>query len=982
MTPRLRLIRRLLLLTAVVIGTACAASNKPRGALMIVVSADMSIPKDMNRVVVEVLNDNGNKHSLSYPITPEKDGKNMPGTLSIVPPDGGGQHVRVRVIAERASSGNAPPTPRIVRDAILNIPTDRVVTVPMPLRWLCDGHFTPTADGSYQPDCASDQTCAAGKCVSAIFDSAALPTYDPRHVFGGGNEQGVGGTCEDVSACFSGARTVTPDAECTLAVPPGASADRLNIAMVPKSRDGVCETGSDSACYIPLDHDAKEGWTINGGRISLPSAVCTDLRMGTIRSLSLSVDCPAKDSSVPLCGPWTPVGAADAGVDASTDASAGGADAGSSVDAGSAGAAGEGPAATDGCAASGTCPIYRGTSGYGLDIVADDESVYWISDSGTVTKRSIKGGNPVLLASGQDQPITLALDDANVYWINGDSSTGNPTAGKVMKVPLGGGKVTTLATGQSKAAYMLVSGDNVYWSGGTATISRVPIAGGPAEILVPGAGTPSQPGFAVDAHNIYWATRTNTTNTLMKVPLLGIPKGGVAAPLTSVPSSVTSIAIDANSVYFRAGGIMKTPIDGTPDGGAPVRIATAGDPGVSSPRSLLVEGSSVYWYEAAQTRVSPSFPGLVQKAPVDGVDSTPVPVATDLGTLRSFAVNRSAVFWSDDESGILSAPLTGIPKGGAPTAINVTLTPKLLASNGSTLLLAGETSLASMPVTGGPAELLASGLLSVQAVALDAKDAYFAAAGSSYSGTTTTTYNYDGSVGRVPLSGGPPVTISNAIPDGIALDSSGLYWSDADDKSAYIRKLPHGASTPTLLVQDGSHGRFQALSVDAKNVYFSGSNTFLKAPLSGLASDELPTVLVTGNFAFPHVNKTGIYYVIGDQTNEYVVRAPLDGVPEGGTPEVLASVPTASSLISDLAIDDANLYIAYYSEFGSAGQTATTKSSVSVLPLDGSASADAGTGKVVWQGSAYEKLAIDDGALYVFSDTEGVSRISPKPLPR
>jgi hypothetical protein len=259
---------------------ACAPKDKPRGELMIAISTDVAIPKDMNQVVVEVLNDNGTQQSFTYRILPEDLGKPMPGTLALVPPNAGGQRVRVRLIAERDSGTGGPPTPRVVREATVNVPTDRILTLPMPLRWLCDEHYLMTPEGGYQSDCAPDETCAAGKCVSAVHDSLKLLGYDQRTIFGGGDENGVGGQCLDVPACFATSIGVTPDEGCTLAIPDGADVSQLNVAMLPASGDGECSPGDNPRCFVPLDHDADEGWAISNGRIALPEAVCTELDFG------------------------------------------------------------------------------------------------------------------------------------------------------------------------------------------------------------------------------------------------------------------------------------------------------------------------------------------------------------------------------------------------------------------------------------------------------------------------------------------------------------------------------------------------------------------------------------------------------------------------------------------------------------------------------------------------------------------------------
>jgi hypothetical protein len=288
----------------------CGADPKVRGQLMIAVSADMSIPKNMNQVVVQVLDESGFEQKFTYPIRPENLGHPMPGTLAILPPNAGGQHVRVRVLAQR-DDGLGDPTIRVMREAAVNVPTDRVAMLAMPLRWLCDGKVSKAADGSLTSDCGKGKTCAAGACVSATVDEKALPAYSPAQVFGGGDERGIGGECMDVQGCFASSVVVTPDGSCTVAIPSGASVDSLNVAMVlAPGGDGHCvknPDGSEGRCFLPLDRDPVEGWHEESGRIQLPPVVCAPETVKKIQAVALTTSCKAKDLSVPLCGPWTNV---------------------------------------------------------------------------------------------------------------------------------------------------------------------------------------------------------------------------------------------------------------------------------------------------------------------------------------------------------------------------------------------------------------------------------------------------------------------------------------------------------------------------------------------------------------------------------------------------------------------------------------------------------------------------------------------------
>ena len=319
-----RTLRALLLVTPLV---ACSSTEKPRGELMIAVATDMSIPKNLDQVEVLISLPDGTEQRLDYPILPSSPnpvGKPMPGTLALVPPNAGGQTVRVRLIAQQDSSGGNPVS-RVVREAIVKVPTDRVALLPMPLHWLCDGLVKQDTDGSYTADCNDpDQTCVAGKCVDAAVATDKLRTFDPGLVFGGGDDQGNGGTCIDVQACFAASTLATPDKDCTLPLPKSADPTSFNVAIeLSSGSDGECTTGKDSRCFLPLDSDPDEGFQIVGDRVQLPPVVCEKIATGKALGVATTTACPTKDPSEPICGPWTTV--TTSSTDSGNGSSAGGA---------------------------------------------------------------------------------------------------------------------------------------------------------------------------------------------------------------------------------------------------------------------------------------------------------------------------------------------------------------------------------------------------------------------------------------------------------------------------------------------------------------------------------------------------------------------------------------------------------------------------------------------------------------------------------
>jgi hypothetical protein len=115
-------------------------------------------------------------------------------------------------------------------------------------------------------------------------------------------------------------------------------------------------------------------------------------------------------------------------------------------------------------------------------IAVDATDVYFVSNDpphfGTVNRVPIGGGTTTVLASGRPTSLTaVAVDQANVYWIEGGAVVGTSDIGAIAAMPKSGGRVTILASGLTDPQALAVDDSGVYFSAGNfiaTEIVRIP----------------------------------------------------------------------------------------------------------------------------------------------------------------------------------------------------------------------------------------------------------------------------------------------------------------------------------------------------------------------------------------------------------------------------------------------------------------------------------------------------------------------------
>jgi hypothetical protein len=256
----------------------------------------------------------------------------------------------------------------------------------------------------------------------------------------------------------------------------------------------------------------------------------------------------------------------------------------------------------------------------------DGAWLYWANTgAGEVLRLPLDGGMADALASGQDQPTALALGEAELFWNNLGSRA-------IIRVSLDGGAPTAVLEDAGRPLNMVVAGGALFFGGdGLVTL---PLDGGP----VGEAGLPGSVQYvAADATHLLWSLYGGE---IRRVPLAGGPEELVAPG----PNDLTSLIVGPTHIYLATfgGKIGRVPLDG-----GPVELLSTSE---RFARGLALDGDVLYWAAGPEGAAD----GLIRRLRPGG---SPETFAAGQGKPDSIVVAGDGVYWIDAQAGtVLRAP--------------------------------------------------------------------------------------------------------------------------------------------------------------------------------------------------------------------------------------------------------------------------------------------------------------------------------------
>jgi hypothetical protein len=260
-------------------------------------------------------------------------------------------------------------------------------------------------------------------------------------------------------------------------------------------------------------------------------------------------------------------------------------------------------------------------------IAVDDTTVYWTTQ--TAVRRVAKnGGTATALFSGQDHPDWLNADATSLYWTT-------KTANKdLLSGAKAGGQTTTVASGLGGS--LLIDGDFAYWiQAGTSSgnvIVRQPKAGGGTLETIASQNNLGQ--IVADDSFLYWAE--GYMGRIQRVAKTG---GSIMDIRPKDPQTTIVARLDATDVYFATFGTtaQSSAVLHLPKGGGTTSTLAMG---LDLPSDMAVTDDAVYVVALGDVSTSGA---LVKLSKADGSTVFKIPSHH----AYALALDAQYVYWTE-----------------------------------------------------------------------------------------------------------------------------------------------------------------------------------------------------------------------------------------------------------------------------------------------------------------------------------------------
>jgi hypothetical protein len=610
----------------------CAGCKaQPVSEVVLAVQTDMSLPKDIDTVDIQVSDEGVVKYTEHFTKLGSSDGQiHLPATLGLLQPTDPTDAVDV-IVDGRTGGLNGEVI--VLNEIVTTVPTGRIVTLQMPLEFLCLGSGT-LLNGTPENTCPDGLTCVAGTCTDDKVPSSTLPDYGASDVLGDGS-------CFDGASCWTTPQVADLDMT-TCSLPPEKD---VNVALQTEGV-GIC---GPAGCFVTLDANSPNGWQLGaGGRIDLPPAVCKQITMGLIVDVvttPVTTECGQKNTALPTCGPWSsakhpppayvgplaiaggqarPVAVAvdslgdlywiNAGLTGGTDGTV----------------KGVGPSGGAPTQLAGTTPTMQASqsprdlliTGTGMLSAPIWSSATPATAMGALTGTlyTVAPGQTVsppatsTLYTGLASPEGLAINGSNLFWT--DFQTNTIFMGSVD----GTAKIATLFTNANYPYRIVADGTYVYWTDeGTSGLSP--------------------PNGAIESLDYTGMTSPPTNGTITKV---STPRA------IALETNATGTAAVWYATFEASGSLVRVPVSSGLFGTPAVFFS-----GLSFPNGIAIDGTNVYWTNRGA--------GTVQMLPLAATMGTgATTLATNQLAPGTIAVDDTYVYWVNE--GTSTNPTGGVIK--------------------------------------------------------------------------------------------------------------------------------------------------------------------------------------------------------------------------------------------------------------------------------------------------------------------------------